>query len=379
MKADGLHLWNRLAQEEVGRDLGDDERIQFSPDGKRLVTYDDRGEKEPFRLALWDLQTYRRVALLPLEIPLETRYGGGPFSPDSRWLVTLHDYPEDGRVLEVWDSAAGKRLSRYDLGARRRSIVLAPDSSSLVLNEWGPMGGEPALVTVTLLEMPSAKVRWQRKFPPKPARVRWMGPNGIQRHNPDDFRFGPDGNTVIAFSSLHAEWEYLDIRTGETLKTVHLLDTGARRVQPERPVASPDGRWLLVSTRVLDPPSVWDSKWLGWVRRWLPARHEPNTLTELYASASGQEMLRLQIDGPSNAHLAPDGQIVLTDTSRPEGDGRRLQAWPVPSQRPWTQICAIPLGCAATLLALRWAWRRWRKPAPLKKPVPTQEEGSRAQ
>jgi hypothetical protein len=143
-----------------------------------------------------------------------------------------------------------------------------------------------------------------------------------------------------------------------------MLDPGANASYPPNPVVSPDGRWLLASTRLPDPPSVWDSRWLDGARCWLPARRIHGTLTVLYDSATGEELLRLSIEGNSENYLAPDGQMVLTETSCAEGEvpSRRLQAWPVPAQRPWPQIAGIPLACAAARLAMRWTWRRWRKP-----------------
>jgi len=360
----GLHLWDRKAQKEITCDWDGDERIRFSFDGRRLVTYHDRDEKEPFQLALWDLENYRRIALLPVEQPLETRYAVTTFARDDRWFKTWHDYPDDGRVLATWDSETGKRIARYELGPRRRSFVSAPDSSCVLVDEWGRKRGdeeddENSPVSLTLLEMPSAKVRWRRELAHRPPTVLWMMGGGIRRGDPDHFRFSPDGQVVVAFSTLHAEWEYLDVRTGATLKTVRLLEDGASALAPGRPEISPDGRWIHTTYRQSDPP---ESKWLAWIRRWVPKKQNHSTLTMVHDLASGDELLRMRIVGNADGTLAPDGQLLLTCTWLPDGSApsRCLQAWPVPAHRPWAMIVGVPVLFAGALLSVRWIWRRLR-------------------
>jgi len=360
-RMDGIHLWDRQAQKEIAHDLGEDERLCFSPDGRRLVAYDDRGETEPFRLILWDLEQHRRVAVLPIEIPLETRYCSCRFSSNSQWFVTWHDYPTHGKILETWDSANGKRLARHELGAHRRSIERSPDSTCLALHEWGQdANGDTANVTLTLLDMPSTKVRWQRHFPRQEAKVNWMMDGGFPRPDPDEFRFSPDGSVLVVFSSFQAEWQFLDVQTGATLKTVRLLDIGASASSRAFPVLSPDGRHMLSTTRLQEAPSPFIAKWLGWAKRWLPNREQHYTLTVVHDATNGDELLRLKIDGNADSHLAPDGSLVLTDNFWSNGADmtqRRLQAWPVPAQRAWEWIVGVPVLFAAVLLLLRWAWR----------------------
>ena len=74
VKNAGLHLCDRLAQKEVGQDLGGDERIRLSPDGRQLVTHEERGDNEPFRLTLAkspSLETTRRIEAIRGEMTLK--------------------------------------------------------------------------------------------------------------------------------------------------------------------------------------------------------------------------------------------------------------------------------------------------------------------
>ena len=352
LKKDGIHLWDRQARQEVRGDFGDDYHSTFSPDSRRLVTYHEKGKQEPFRLVLWDLETFRRLAVLPIEIPPDRSYVKSTFSPDSRWLVTWPAYPGDGRIMETWDSATGKRLARHDLGTPWRDLVLGgwrellvgPDSSCVALAEWNHEGSPKAVsLKIIVLDMPSGKLRWQRKLPSQASRVHWQGSNG-------DFRFIGDGNVLLVFSAGQAEWEFLDIRTGVILNSVRLVDAGRMPWILPGPVTTPDGRRMLTHAMIET-----DSKWTELI----PGRPPESTLTLVLDTSTGDELLKLRIEGIAKSHLAPEGDLVLTNTRWPY---HRLQAWPVASRRPWIWIVGIPLGCVAIVLALRCAWRRRGKP-----------------
>jgi hypothetical protein len=77
-------------------------------------------------------------------------------------------------------------------------------------------------------------------------------------------------------ASTNGQPIFLRPRTGETLKTVRMLDPGVNASYPPNPVVSPDGRWLLASTRLPDSPPVWDSRWPDWARAGCTNRADRN-------------------------------------------------------------------------------------------------------
>src|SRR5262249_39359150 len=152
------------------------------------------------------------------------------------------------------------------------------------------------------------------------AQVRWTGPSipswgGRPRANPDDLQYSPDGRVLIAYSALHAEWEFIDTRTGESLKTIRLFEPGAE-VYNVDPLTSLDRRRLLIWASFPDPPSLLDSDWLKWTRGWVTPPGKQCALTVLHDLNTGKELMRLKIQGIVHSHLAPDGTIVLTDKWR---------------------------------------------------------------
>jgi WD40 repeat protein len=88
----------------------------FSPDGRQIVTTDDRAAQ------VWDARTYRRMFVL---FHGDTVYQA-LYSPDGAQIVTIGG---DGAV-KIWDAATGAlvRESRHD-GARLRYFIaaLSPD------------------------------------------------------------------------------------------------------------------------------------------------------------------------------------------------------------------------------------------------------------
>ncbi|MCI0738751.1 MAG: hypothetical protein L0Y72_06890 [Gemmataceae bacterium] len=200
-KEDGMHLWDSHTRYEVGNYLECNEYFRFSPDGRRLLTTDKPVKKAPFRPVLWDLATHKRIAELPVEMLPDVgfRYVLATFSRDGHWLVTWHEHEKDGRTLEVWDSATGKRLARHDLDPnRQRSLVFAPDSASLAVIEWSAMNlsGFTGPFDLTMLDMPSGKARWQRQFTPEKTQLKWAGPNNAPGMSQASFRFSPEGFTA---------------------------------------------------------------------------------------------------------------------------------------------------------------------------------------
>ncbi|MDX6680928.1 MAG: hypothetical protein QOG94_967, partial [Solirubrobacteraceae bacterium] len=83
----------------------------FSPDGRRILSWSsDHG------VMLWDVRTRRRLHLLgdaPGPMPratVEPVQIDAAFGRDGRLVATV----ADGRGLEVWDAASGRRLWRHD-------------------------------------------------------------------------------------------------------------------------------------------------------------------------------------------------------------------------------------------------------------------------
>ncbi|MCI0377370.1 MAG: WD40 repeat domain-containing protein [Gemmataceae bacterium] len=360
-KEDGMHLWDSQTRREVGKYLECDEHFRFSPDGRRLLTTVEPDEKAPFRPVLWDLATHKRIAELPVEMlpDLNYRYVLAAFSHDGRWLVTWQEHQQDGRTLEVWDSATGKRLARHDLDLnRRRSLVHAPDSASLAVIEWSAMdpSGRTWPFDLTMLDMPSGKVRWQRQFTPEKPQLQWTGLNNAPGMSQRDFRFSPEGDVLSMFNPTRAEWTFLDVATGVTQKSVRMIDAGTTIAALTNPAGSTDGRrWL---TRAL----IYESSTLipAWIRRWFGRYGDYFDLTMLHDDR-GQERMRLKINGRAESFLSPDGEFVLTDTFPDSEDihSNRIQAWRTPPGRPWLSIVGVPLAVGVGLLMLR-GWWRWR-------------------
>jgi hypothetical protein len=201
-------------------------------------------------------------------------------------------------------------------------------------------------------------VRWRRQFTREKDRLRWSGPNNPPGMRDSSFRFSPDGDGLSMFIPDQAQWTFLDVGTGATQKTVQMLDAGTTITYLSDPIASRDARRLLTHALLHEPANPLVPAWL---RRWLPARARFSSLT-LVHDDSGQELLRLKINGRSESHLSPDGQLVLT-CSFPSGpvEPNRIHAWTVPPGRPWLWIVGIPLAVGAGLLMLRGLRGWWRR------------------
>ena len=361
-----MHLWDSATRQEVGNYLEWDENFRFSPDGRRLLTTVEPDEKEPFRPVLWDLATHRRVAELPVEMLPDVgyRYVLATFAPDGHWLVTWHEHERDGRTLEVWDSATGRRLGRHDLHPKyRRSLVLAPDAAGLAVIDWTEMNmrGGTGTFGLTMLDMPSAKVRWRREFTRRKTRLAWEHPQGEPGLGQDDFHFAADGSILSIFSAAEATWEFLDARTGQSLHTAHILAAGTACHSATNDPVAPDVRrfWFRASLPVRPPRFL-----PAWAQRWLPGPRQ-TTLTLLLDGTSGAELGRLQTPGRVTS-VSPDGSLVLSERYLDDNAVayKRIQAWTVPPGRRWLWIVGIPLVVGAGLLMLR----RWRSSA--RGPVP---------
>ncbi|MEM7232012.1 MAG: hypothetical protein AAF517_07560, partial [Planctomycetota bacterium] len=95
----------------------------FSPDGRRLALL-----VHPKRIALYDLETTKRIATIGLEDRLTL---SAAFSPDSRYLVTGENHPANG--VRLWDVQTGELLAH--LGDHRNTvirIVYGPDGKTCV-------------------------------------------------------------------------------------------------------------------------------------------------------------------------------------------------------------------------------------------------------
>jgi len=372
VQADGTHLWNRATREKVG-EYRTQHAFRFSRAGPRLVTSPESGEKEPFRPVLWDLNTHRRVADLPVAAPADPdcRYVHCTFAPDGRWLVTWHEFERDGQTLEVWDSADGRRLARHQLDPdHRRSLVLSPDSSALVVIEWFDLGmqysqGDFAL---SLLDMPSGRVRWQRRFAREETPLEWNGPMGAPGIRPEDIRFTADSRRLGTFAARQGEWRFLDAQTGESLPSTRLFDAGTSCFHLDQSALSPGDRALVVSASVHVPPPRF---FPAWAQRWWPHRLRWETLTLVLDSATGAELGRVRLPG-SVRSVSSAGDLLVTDRSLDDDftHSHRLQGWSVPSGRPWRSIIGIPVALGLLALALRRAARENRRLNPLQRLVP---------
>jgi hypothetical protein len=117
----------------------------FSPDGKRLVTYDRKGEV----VAVWDLTGEpARAASRPAGLTPWTHLDDLTFTPDGkRFAFVRTDRPQDRAAtdLRVWDAATLAEVVRvappdgvdgFTLTPDGRRVVLAHPDGSLTVREW---------------------------------------------------------------------------------------------------------------------------------------------------------------------------------------------------------------------------------------------------
>ena len=173
----------------------------FSPDGKRIVTTDDKAAR------VWDAQTYRLLFALPHgDIVYQAVY-----STDGTWLATAC---ADGAV-RIWDAASGKQVHELrQTGKLRRyyTLAISPDNTTIAAIDFV---GEVAHVWNTTTGAAVAELRNDANGVPSlafSADGRWLATSG--------------GDDVRVFDA--ATWKQVLVLRGPRVLALAFDPTGPR-------------------------------------------------------------------------------------------------------------------------------------------------------
>ena len=290
----------------LGQARGHTERVRFGPDGKTLVSFDNKGAR------LWDTDTGKEIRTL-FHTESESLTGDlGDFSPDGNTFALvfstnyLHDRnPEIGN-LELWD--VKKRTRKTILG----SPTLPVESVAFGQNGERVAGGREDGVVVWNVETGEEIATLPNDHP---VRSVALSPNGKILAGSDgngtvklwdvaketeiatlsfkdrpilsrygfltNLRFDPD-NKMLAVGSIYYGLSLWEAETGKSITTLERSIT--------RSVAfSPDGK-TLASSRVDGAVELWD-----------------------VATGTRKTTFWTNIrDGVESVHFSPDGKTIAT-------------------------------------------------------------------
>jgi WD40 repeat protein len=231
--------------------------VEFSPDGSRIATSDERGI-----VGIWDGATGERL------VTLHAGTGGTlpqvDFSPDGTTLLATDGYTDGkGRgTIWLWDVRTGHLVRRWSTSGAICGIAFSPDGGLVAGGLCSPPGGETFV---------------------------WDARTGeriltLQGHTDLilDLAWSPDGRR-IATAGVDGEAKVWDVRTGAELLTLTGHTSFVTGV-----AFAPDGR--LVATASYD----------GTVRLW--------------NADTGEQVLELSGHGGANSDVvfSPDGQRVAS-------------------------------------------------------------------
>jgi WD40 repeat protein len=234
--------------------------VAFSPDGRKLVT------AEAYTAEVWDVQTGKRLVRWPIEgyvAPLA-------WSPDGRNVVLVdHPYlpeaPQNGERFSRWDPATGKRrLSRWLTKGRRTWVALSRD------------GKRAALLVKDMKQLSVRDVAGGRELFRASAKVPFGRPV-----------FSGDGRLLacVANDDVLRVWE---AATGKLLRSVKL-----RPGNVESLVLSGDGQTVAFRSGLDDRLRVWDLKKNRQLGKFVGHRSGP---LHVGFSADGKEVITTGFD-----------------------------------------------------------------------------------
>jgi WD40 repeat protein len=106
---------------EVAKLPGNAMPLEFSPDGKRLATWQDD------KVVLWDVEGTKQLWAVPTKTGAEAAWGPRvAFSPSGKWIAW-----NEGRKTVLADVTTGKTV--HSLYAERGPVTFSPDSRRLAL------------------------------------------------------------------------------------------------------------------------------------------------------------------------------------------------------------------------------------------------------
>jgi WD40 repeat protein len=114
-------VFNATDGKEVVKLPGTGQALEFSPDGKKLATWQDD------KVCLWDLEGPKQLWSVPSKTGAESLWGPRvAFTPDGKRMAW-----NDGRPTLVADAATGK--VEFKLSGERGPITFSPDGQRLAL------------------------------------------------------------------------------------------------------------------------------------------------------------------------------------------------------------------------------------------------------
>jgi WD40 repeat protein len=324
----------------------------FSPDGKQIVTTDDKNAQ------LWDARTYRLLFTLPHD---DTVYRAA-YSADGKRLVT----PSGDGTVKLWDPADGSLIRslrrdgsklRYAIAALSPDgkVVAAIDAMGEITHVWDTATGAPvAELRNAPLEFPglafSADGRWLATTGGDDVRVfdarTWALASTIEGPHIHRLAFDPTGPRLLTGASTGdvAIW---DIPSGTRIR--HLHDVG----EPANAVAfSPDGQLVVAGSRD-GLQQIWRTT-SGALQSQVNARHS--------------KILAVEFDRASRLVLATyaDGTVVIADAllgmpvTTLEGPQNVLRAHFDPSSQ---YVIGASLDGGARVWSATPPYMRWSSPS----------------
>ncbi len=329
-----IDLWDVASGRRLHQLPGHDtpvDQLAVSPDGKILASSDYKPA-----LRLWDTATGK---------PLRSLAGWDEFgsaclrfSADGRRLVSVS---RKGK-LQMWEVATGKELCRFAIDSPGDGVY--PGYRVAFLGDGKRLAAVAMMISVhlSIWDATTGKQLIQRPLStvqPTP--------------NQGDVEFMPDGESVTVWQSDRvAAWRG-DRLTIEDISTKRLLATLPKGVG--HPLAfSADGRLLAV---FLQPRLEHMGMWKESER--VPEHYDVKGLS-LIETASGQEVVRLDIRRFDGVAFTPDGRaLVVTDKQKltiwDAATGERLHqmAWPESIRDEYgyakiSSLAVLPGGRAAT-------------------------------